>query len=147
VARMDGERTEGASGVSTSNSEPPTTETLPDRSHTPGPWVSFYKHKYNEWHVGVPVSSGSMKLALFPDGCPTENPESDCRLIAAAPDLLALAKQYVAECADCGGTGRIVTRSGGSGWGDGGPDIREEVEPCGECEDIRKVIAKAEGRS
>jgi hypothetical protein len=64
--------------------------------HSPGPWVSFYKHKYNEWHVGVPVSSGSMKLALFPDGCPTESPEGDCRLIAAAPDLLQALKAVVA---------------------------------------------------
>lgn len=69
------------------------------------------------------------------------------RLVAAAPALLAVAKQYASECSDCGGTGRIVTRSGGSGWGDGGPDVHEEVEHCSECEDIRAVIAKAEARS
>lgn len=63
-----------------------------ENNHTPGPWASFYKHKYDEWHVGVPMTSGSMKLALFPNGIPTDNPEADCNLIAAAPDLLAACK-------------------------------------------------------
>jgi len=88
---------------------------------------------------------------VFCAWCGFENdapdPQTKARLKAIAPDLLALAKKYASECADCGGTGRIVTRSGGSGWGDGGPDVHEEVERCGECEDIRAVIAKAEGRS
>jgi hypothetical protein len=65
-------------------------------SHTPGPWVCFYKDKYKEWHVGVPLSRGSMKLALFPDGCPTDNPGADCRLIAAAPELLKALKEVIA---------------------------------------------------
>jgi hypothetical protein len=57
--------------------------------HTPGPWTAFYKHKYQEWHVSVPMQSGGMLLGLFPDGVPTENPEADAHLIAAAPELLA----------------------------------------------------------
>lgn len=56
--------------------------------HTPGPWSVFYKSKYDEWHVSVPLSTGSMKWALFDDGIRSENPEADARLIAAAPDLL-----------------------------------------------------------
>jgi hypothetical protein len=31
-------------------------------------WTAFYKFKYDEWHIGVPVESGSMKFALCPDG-------------------------------------------------------------------------------
>ena len=58
-------------------------------AHTPGPWTCFYKSKYDEWHVAVPMSEGSMKWALFDDGVRSENPEADARLIAAAPDLLA----------------------------------------------------------
>ena len=50
---------------------------------TPGPWVSFYKFKYSEWHVGVPLAGQTMKLALFPDGCPTERPGADAEYIAA----------------------------------------------------------------
>ena len=52
------------------------------------------------------------------------------RLIAAAPDLLALAKKYASECSECGGTAYI------SSW-----------EKCMDCADIRAVIAKVEGQS
>ena len=67
---------------------------------TPGPWTAFYKHKYDEYHVGV--GSGAMKLALFSDGCPTENPQLDSEHIARldpqtvsslATELLALRKR------------------------------------------------------
>ena len=55
---------------------------------TPGPWVAFYKPKYNEWHVSLPADCG-MTLALFPDGIHTANPEGDANLIAAAPEMYA----------------------------------------------------------
>jgi hypothetical protein len=35
----------------------------------------------------------------------------------------------------CGGRGQVIERSGGSGWGDGGPDIREELVDCPGCDD------------
>jgi len=57
--------------------------------HTPGPWEAFFKHKYDEWHVSIPMSDGGMRWALFDDGVRSENPEGDARLIAAAPELLA----------------------------------------------------------
>jgi len=63
-------------------------------THTPGPWSVFYKHKYNEWHVSVPMAEGSM-WAIAPDGIQTDNPEGDARLIAAAPDMLAALKAAV----------------------------------------------------
>lgn len=56
------------------------------------------------------------------------------RLIVTAPDLLALAHQYVRECGDCSGT-RVV------------PNGRGGDEPCTECRDIWAIIDKAEGRS
>jgi hypothetical protein len=34
-----------------------------------------------------------MKLALWPDGVPTDNAEADAHLIAAAPDLLEACKR------------------------------------------------------
>jgi len=107
------------------------------RSHMrPGTEIAL---KREHWVVGDAATRQGLAIVF--------ESEDIARLFAAAPDLLALAKQYASECADCGGTGRIVTRSGGSGWGDGGPDVHEEAERCGECEDIRAVIAKAEGRS
>ncbi|MCA0032701.1 hypothetical protein [Mesorhizobium sp. B263B2A] len=66
--------------------------------HTPGPWSCFYKHKYDEWHVSLPITGSSMKLALCPDGIQSENREADAHLIAAAPDLLAFAEEVRRRC-------------------------------------------------
>ena len=96
-------------------------------AHTPGPW-----------RVG-----GSYVLA--PDGfvalvgciyrtfsvC-----DANAALIAAAPDLLALAKRYASECAQCDGDGRILVTFN---------DREAEYDPCEACADIRAVIEKAEG--
>lgn len=54
-----------------------------DAGPTPGPWDAFHKHKYDEWHVSVPLPRGTMRLALFTDGCPTERPQADAEYIAA----------------------------------------------------------------
>ena len=70
-------------------------------SHTPGPWVAFFKHKYGEWHVSVPVDGSSMLLGLFPNGVPTSNAEADAKLIAAAPDLLAALEAICADPYGC----------------------------------------------
>lgn len=59
-------------------------------AHTPGPWEYFYKPKYDEHHVSLPLPGQTMRLALFVDGCPSERPEADARLIAAAPEMLAV---------------------------------------------------------
>lgn len=55
---------------------------------TPGPWTCFYKSKYDEWHVGVPMAGSSMKWGIFDDGIRTDNPEADARLIVAAVNAL-----------------------------------------------------------
>ena len=63
---------------------------------------------------------------------------ANARLIAAAPDLLALAKQYASECGECNGTGEV----------DGDPERDSYARVnCPDCADIRAVIAKAEGRA
>ena len=59
-----------------------------DKKYTPGPWKAFYKNKYNEWHVSIPIDNSNMRWALFDDGIRSENPEADAKLIAAAPELL-----------------------------------------------------------
>lgn len=64
-------------------------------------------------------------------------------LIAAAPDLLQLAKRYARECAECDGRGYILI-AGEQFTQEASDRTREE---CDECADIREVIAKAEGRS
>ena len=54
---------------------------------TPGPWSCFYKHKYDEWHVSMPVAGSSMRAGLCDDGIESPNREADAHLIAAAPDM------------------------------------------------------------
>lgn len=67
--------------------------------------------------------------------------KANARLIAAAPDLLALAKQYASECAGCNGSG--VGREAFSVLGG---EVTSVDIPCEDCADIRKVIAKVEDR-
>lgn len=66
-------------------------------------------------------------------------------LVKTAPDLLALARQYASECAECAGRGFVYAGDGITGRG---PD---DVEPtriaCAECDDICRIIAHAEGKS
>lgn len=56
-------------------------------------------------------------------------------LIAAAPALLALARQYASECGECDGKGTVAERDQHGGYIDD--------KPCPDCADIRAVIAKA----
>lgn len=46
-----------------------------DPKFTFGPWESFYKPKYNEWHVSLPCEDSAMRVALCPDGVPGSDPE------------------------------------------------------------------------
>ncbi len=81
--------------------------------HMPGPWT---------------IDDKRMKVT-GPKGLAVCEPYTlaDARLIAAAPDLLSLAKQYASECMECAGVGITV-----------------ENEGCDECRFIRDVIAKAQ---
>ena len=57
--------------------------------HTPGPWTYFFKHKYKEWHVGLPRHG--YHLDLFPNGFPGTNMEeieANARLVSCAPEML-----------------------------------------------------------
>lgn len=57
---------------------------------------------------------------------------ANAKLMAAAPELLALAKQYAGECHACDGAGILTGEVGFH-------------EDCPDCWDIRSLIAKAEG--
>lgn len=97
-------------------------------TRTPGPWTAFYKHKYDEWHVSIPFPPGSMKLTLFNNGVPGDNPEGDAHLIAAAPDLLGALRFILAFYEP--GQRYLDTEA----W--------KQAEASG-----RAAVAKAEGRS
>lgn len=94
--------------------------------HTPGSWDVFHKHKYDEWHVSVPVSGSSMRLGLFNNGIRSENPEADARLIAAAPDMLRALEMVLDADNDCKSDGLQTM-----------PDIARAI--------IELTIAKAKG--
>ena len=106
--------------------------------HAPGPWsIDLRWSKPHYASINAPTHSALASVVWCMDGDQqTPQCEANARLIAAAPDLLALAHKYASECAECGGTGVIrATTSGCSDY------------PCYDCADIRAVIAKAEGRA
>ena len=58
--------------------------------HTEGKWKSFFKNKYKEWNVSLPVLGG-MNVALCANGVPgvsLKQKEANAHLISAAPDML-----------------------------------------------------------
>ena len=97
--------------------------------HTPGPWHVLPTNDCvieSEKHGNIAITNLARKSV------------ADARLIASAPDLLAIAKRYARECTECGGHGvvRLVDFEG----------TPIDDKPCHACSDIRAVIAKAEGR-
>lgn len=98
---------------------------------TPGPWklndpndVSAELYGGEDGYQLITAGSGA-----FPDGFYLAGFMSakNAKLIVAAPALLALARQFASECAECTGTG-----------------ISEDTgKDCESCDDIRAVIAEA----
>lgn len=113
-------------------------------THTPGPWTARAWRGHSPTTVVCETGHPDLRPEVFViaevegrgDGAETL---ANARLIAAAPDLLALAQQYASECAECGGTGTVES------FADliGGESVPER-EPCDQCADIRAVIAKAQ---
>jgi len=106
------------------------------RRHTRGPWVyqvspltgKDIQLKRAHWCVGI---AGGQGLALVFES------EANARLVAASPQLLALAKRYASECAECSGEGCVRDE------GSTDCDVNGLVD-CEACADIRAVIDKAE---
>jgi len=95
----------------------------------------------------LPIRTGSTPVAwVISHGEPIEQLEADARLIAAAPELLALARSYASECAECNGTGTRHGTIGGDGYGDRCAALADVEYDCEDCAEIRAVIAKAVGK-
>ena len=112
-------------------------------AHTPGPWIISRDPRPNmEWNNSIAVAAKPhLELCQLYHSGPgwTAQDEANARLIASAPDLLALAKRYASECEKCGGTGRRMAL---------GPDGSEtHTVDCTHCAGLRAAIAKAEGRA
>lgn len=108
------------------DSLPVTESSRPRGLHTPGPW------RVDQLCVES-VTHGNICLVNL-----ARSSKADLNLIAAAPDLLELAKQFANDCPRCLGIGRFEAD---------GDFSRVATEECTKCADIRAVIAKAEGRS
>ncbi|MDB6104092.1 MAG: hypothetical protein JWO52_4091 [Gammaproteobacteria bacterium] len=115
--------------------------------HTPGPWAVYNDHPTEpgiHYIRTSPALYHGEVAVIYSD----EKADANARLIAAAPDLLALAHQYASECSNCGGKGVVTRQYGGDGYGDRCAALADaDDQPCDECEDIRKVIDAAEGRT
>lgn len=115
--------------------------------HTPGPWWVDDRRPRGSLQVNAKHrGEGSSYCVASMNYWEGSANEANAKLIAAAPDLLALAHQYASECAECNGTGTA------DAWEDNVPgDITKGVHAttmdCEDCADIRAVIAKAEGSS
>ena len=100
--------------------------------HTPGPWEWWTSNSWRRLRSN-PANGRDLGVVtpfVTPDRhADLEVSPADMALIAAAPELLALAHQYASECGDCAGT-RVC------------PDD----EPCTVCADIWAVIDRAEGK-
>jgi hypothetical protein len=109
--------------------------------HTPGPWEWWTSNSWRRLRSN-PADGRDVGVVVpfvARDGHPDlEVSAADMSLIASAPDLLALAKQYASECSECGGRGMVsVPRKATEHF--------PEQRPCPACADIRAVIRKAEG--
>lgn len=112
----------------------------PKATHTPGPWKWYWREEDGKANCGVfweKLPGHAYAVARAPQYEKWAQWEANARLIAAAPDLLALAKQYASECSWCSGTGTIEHVPFDNGV--------SSTSKCIQCADIRAVIAKAEG--
>ena len=111
-------------------------------AHTPGPWTM---RSGSIWGTSKDPDG---EYICEPWGRTHAETEANGRLIAAAPDLLALAKRYASDCSECGGTGSVQVCCGSPDQSGSDDDVCcgvPDTEPCDACADIRAVIEKAEG--
>jgi hypothetical protein len=68
---------------------------------TPAPWNYFYKNKYREHHVSVPIEGSSFTEAIFPDGCPidglSEDDGKNAEFIAHAREDIPALLEYIGQ--------------------------------------------------
>jgi hypothetical protein len=124
------------------------------QSHTPGPWrygpATNYEGFYIAPQATLPTLAAVQVGCLLSDGSRSHvnnitcfnfpgDTEANARLIAAAPELLEMARRYASECAQCDGTGLFRN------FNPRREAPQEHGEDCKECRTIRDLIAKAGG--
>jgi hypothetical protein len=104
--------------------------------HTPGPWTASEGCPSDVWHVDMPGRSHSVSVSRSESDADmaVDEVRANARLIAAAPDLLSVAKMAFDYANDT--MGRFIDH-----WD--GEDAESYDALCDACE---AAIAKAEGR-
>jgi hypothetical protein len=134
---------------------------MSDVKHTRGPWCveAVMSNRRNDIVLDYEVPDAGSPILIasayddddddiaMPGYISPAEAEANARVMAAAPELLALAQKLASECAECNGTGTRHGTIGGDGYGDRCAAIADVEYDCEECADIREVIAKAEGRA
>lgn len=97
--------------------------------HTPGEWTTRGPRMQDMAPDYAVVADGEIIAEVFGRSSVSKfHPsEANARLIASAPALLALARQYASECGECSGSGVS----------------QDTHRDCESCADIRAVIARA----
>jgi hypothetical protein len=113
----------------------------PTEEYLPSPWVAEQRtYGYPDYDGGPEVRLWDVKAAngaAVAFGTIYGDSRKQAHLIAAAPEMLWKLRELASECSECAGTGRATRYRN---------RVAERI-PCRECDDILKVIAKAEGRS
>lgn len=108
-------------------------------THTAGPWVVAHDPSYpNEPAIDAVIDGQTYHLALVHVAPgPDEVTHANAAVMAAAPRMLAKLRDVAGECGEC---------SDGILAFDAPLHARKAGDPCPACEDIRDLIALAEGR-
>ena len=106
-------------------------------SHTPGPWTT--RELSGDDHRGMGwIEADGRDISPYGDAALwMEQNRANGTLMAAAPDLLAIAREYASQCVNCNGSAEIIKNDRG------GDPIDDRAEPCPACKDIWGVIDRA----
>ena len=109
--------------------------------YTLGPWTAVGNRVYATAASGKDtMTTIEVAVATRADPRARAKVEQNARLITAAPDLLAIAREYADSCLDCSGSGTVQRYD----TDDSDCAVTEFVD-CPECAHVRAVIAAVEG--
>ena len=114
-------------------------------AHTPGPWKRSHIHPDGNFRASIAYIEGGDKqmpceIATLYNCDRDPETAANADLIAQAPALLEIAREYADSCAECGGTGTVQQYD----TDDSDCAVTEFVD-CPECAHVRAVIAAVEG--
>lgn len=108
-------------------------------THTQGPWLVTLDPTFTqELAIEARVDGVTVHIALVHGVGTDEQTQANAALIVTSPEMLAKLKEIAGECDGCNGHGVVAFEYPLRGLQVG--------DPCPVCEELRTLIAKAEGR-